>query len=57
MPLNSALRNEQMYRCYMQNAMPKLQKSSDTFGDSELNTVLMRLLGNDLSGNAYQLHH
>ena len=46
-----------MYRCYMQNAMPKLQKSSDTFGDSELNTVLMRLLGNDLSGNAYQLHH
>jgi len=32
--------------------MPKLQKSNDTFGESELNTVLMRLLGNDPSGNA-----
>jgi len=32
--------------------MPKLQKSNDTFGESELNTVLMRLLGNENSGNA-----
>jgi len=30
----------------------KLQKSNDTFGESELNTVLMGLLGNDPSGNA-----
>ena len=52
MPLNSTLTNEQMYRCYVQNTMPKLQKSNDTFGESELNTVLMRLLGNDPSGNA-----
>ena len=52
MPLNSALTNEQMYRCYVQNTMPKLQKSNDTFGESELNSVLMKLLGNDPSGNA-----
>ena len=52
MPLNSSLTNEQMYRCYVQNTMPKLQKSNDTFGESELNTVLMRLLGNENSGNA-----
>jgi len=32
--------------------MPKLQKSNDTFGESELNTVLMKLMGNDPSGNA-----
>jgi len=49
---NSALTNEQMYRCYVQNTIPKLQKSNDTFGETELNTVLMKLLGNDPSGNA-----
>ena len=52
MPLNSALTNEQMYRCYVQNTMPKLQKSNDTFGESELNALLMKLSGNDPSGNA-----
>jgi len=52
MPLNSSLTNEQMYRCYVQNTVPKLQKSNDTFGETELNTVLMKLLGNDPSGNA-----
>jgi len=52
MPLNSVLTNVQMYHCYMQNTMTKLQKSNDTFGESELNTVLMRLLGNNPSGNA-----
>jgi hypothetical protein len=52
MPLNTYLTNEQMFRCYVQNTMPKLQKSNDTFGESELNSVLMKLLGNDPSGNA-----
>ena len=52
MPLNSSLTNEQMFRCYVQNTVPKLQKSNDTFGENELNTVLMKLLGNDPSGNA-----
>jgi len=52
MPLNSSLTNEQMFRCYVQNTVPKLQKSNDTFGETELNTVLMKLLGNDPSGNA-----
>ena len=52
MPLNSSLTNEQMFRCYVQNTIPKLQKSNDTFGETELNTVLMKLLGNDPNGNA-----
>jgi len=52
MPLNSTLTNEQMYRCYVQHSISKLQKSNDTFGESGLNTVLMRLSGNDPSGNA-----
>ena len=52
MPLNSTLTNEQMYRSYVQNTLPKLQKSNDSFGESELNTVLMRLLGNEVGGNA-----
>jgi len=52
LPLNSVLTNEQMFRYYVQNTVPKIQKSKDTFGESELNTVLMKLLGNNPSGNA-----
>jgi len=52
MPVNSVLTNEQMCRCYVLHTIPKLKKSNDTFGKSELNTVLMKLLGNDPSGNA-----
>jgi len=52
MSLNSVLTNEQMYHCYVQHTILKLQQSNDTFGESELITVLMRLLRNDPSGNA-----
>ena len=43
-PLNSVLTNEQMFRYYVKDTMPQLQKSNDTFGESEEGSMMSSLM-------------
>jgi hypothetical protein len=44
-PLNSVLTNEQLFRYYVKDTMPQLDKSNDTFGDSEQGSMMSDLMG------------
>ena len=44
-PLNSVLTNEQLFRYYVKDTMPQLQKSKGTFGDSEQGSMMSDLVG------------
>ena len=43
-PLNSVLTNEQMFRYYVKDTVPQLQKSNDTFGESEEGSMMSSLM-------------
>ena len=43
-PLNRVLTNEQMFRYYVKDTMPQLQKSNDTFGESEEGSMMSSLM-------------
>jgi len=42
--LNSVLTNEQMFRYYVKDTMPQLDKSNDTFGESEEGSMMSSLM-------------
>jgi len=43
-PLNSVLTNEQMFRYYVKDTMPQLDKSNDTFGESEEGSMMSSMM-------------
>jgi len=44
-PLNSVLTNEQLFRYYVKDTMPQLDKSNDTFEDFEQGSMMSDLMG------------